>query len=197
MSSELQTEAYGPHGDASRHLSTEHLRAALDGLPAPDSDCGKVVLVCARQADGTRDMPERARLSRANGLEGDGWARRPPRELAAQLAVINHAIVGVLANGQAVTLSGDNLYVDFDLCATNLPTGTRLAVGDAIVEVSPKPHNGCAKFAERFGADALRVVQAPATRAQNLRGIYWKVHEDGDVWPGAPIRVLQRGAKPD
>jgi MOSC domain-containing protein YiiM len=107
--------------------------------------------------------------------------------------VMQTGIARLIANGQPLTTFGDNLFVDLDLSAANLPTGTRLAVGEAIVEVTPKPHNGCSKFDVRFGNDALRFVQAPATRSENRRGIYWKVVTPGEVAIGDPVRVLHRG----
>lgn len=102
------------------------------------------------------------------------------------------SIARLIANGQAMTTFGDNLFVELDLSAANLPTGTRLAVGESIVEVTPKPHNGCSKFEARFGRDALRFVQAPATRPENRRGIYWKVVTEGEVAVGDAVRVLHR-----
>ncbi len=125
-------------------------------------------------------------------MPGDDWVMRPPRDPEAQLAVMQTAIARLIANGQPLTTFGDNLFVELDLSAANLPTGTRLAVGASIVEVTPKPHNGCSKFDKRFGNDALRFVQAPATRPENRRGIYWKVVTEGEVAVGDAIRVLLR-----
>ena len=101
-------------------------------------------------------------------------------------------VAELIANGQSITLFGDNFFIDLDISAANLPCGTRLRVGDALVEVTPKPHNGCAKFGGRFGTDAVRFVQAPATRHLNLRGIYWRVIEPGAAAAGAEIRVVAR-----
>jgi MOSC domain-containing protein YiiM len=125
-------------------------------------------------------------------VPGDGWTRRPPRDPDAQLAVMQSDVAALIANGQPLTLFGDNLFVELDLSAANLPTGSRLRVGAAIVAVTAKPHNGCAKFDARFGNDALRFVQAKATRHLNLRGIYWNVIEPGAVRRGDPIHVLSR-----
>lgn len=189
----LQREAWGPSGNPACHLSLREITERWRQLPREDADLGHIVVICQRLPDGRRETPEAAQLDREQGLVGDGWYRRPPREPQAQLAVMNHQLAQLLANGQPVTHSGDNLYVSLDISAGNLPTGTRLQVGDAQVSVSPKPHNGCAKFHDRFGADALRFVQASASREQNLRGIYWMVIEPGRIWSGAPIRVLARG----
>jgi hypothetical protein len=182
-----------PKGDPTRHLSAEHLEKARRTLPAASRDEGRVSLLVRRLEDGRRDAPARVRLGSDEGMPGDDWHVRPPRDPEAQLAVMQTAIARLIANGQPLTMFGDNLFVDLDLSAANLPTGTRLAVGEAIVEVTPKPHNGCSKFDARFGNDALRFVQAPATRSENRRGIYWKVVTPGEVAIGDPVRVLHRG----
>lgn len=125
-------------------------------------------------------------------MPGDEWNRREPRSVEAQLTVMRLDVAQLVANGQELSTSGDNLIVELNISATNLPIGTHLRVGEAIVEVTPKPHNGCQKFARRFGEDALRFVQTPATRHHNLRGMYWKVVAAGEVRVGSPIQVLSR-----
>jgi len=182
-----------PAGDPSRHRPLAELAAALRALPTAARDAGRLALIVRRRADGVRETPGRVRLTLEEGVPGDDWSRRPPRDPAAQLAVMRREVAELIAHGQPLTLFGDNLLVELDLSAANLPEGSRLRVGDALVEVTPKPHNGCKKFKGRFGEDALRFVQAPPTRDQNLRGIYWKVVEPGDVSVGAGIEVLSRG----
>ena len=189
---ELTREAHGPEGDAARHRPLAELEAALGALPAAPRDTGRLALIVRRRADGVRETPERVVLSPEEGVPGDGWSRRPPRDPEAQLAVMRRDVAELLAHGQPITLFGDNLFVELDLSAANLPTGTRLRVGEALVVVTAEPHNGCRKFQGRFGAAALRLVQAPATRPQNLRGIYWRVVAAGPAAVGDPIEVLSR-----
>ena len=191
---ELRREAYGPTGDAARHRPLAELEAGLAALAPAPADLGRLAVILRRHADGTRETPPRVQLTPEDGVPGDGWARRPPRDPEAQLAVMRRDVAELIANGQPITLFGDNLYVDLDISAANLPCGTRLRVGDAVVEVTPKPHNGCVKFRGRFGDDALRFVQAEPTRPLNLRGIYWRVVEPGEARRGASIVVLSRGA---
>jgi MOSC domain-containing protein YiiM len=174
------------------HLPLAELEAGFRSLPDAPKDSGRVALIVCR-GDGFRETPQRVRLTPENGVPGDGWNRRLPPDPEMQLAVMRADVAKLIANGQPLTCFGDNLFVDLDISTANLPTGTRLRVGDAILEVSPTAHNGCAKFKARFGADAHRFVQAPPTRHQNLRGIYWKVIEAGDVEVGASIQVLSRG----
>ncbi len=179
-------------GDSASYLSAAELEAGLAALPAPPRDTGRLTLLVRRLADGSRELPERVCLTPEEGLPGDAWGRRPPLDLEEQLAVIRDDVATMIAHGQPLTTFGDNLFVDLDLSDANLPAGSRLRVGEAIVEVSPKPHNGCRKFHQRFGPDALRFVQAKATRDQNFRGVYWRVVEPGEVAIGATIQVLSR-----
>jgi hypothetical protein len=189
---ELRAEDRSPRGDPTRHRTFGELEGGLRGTPAAPRDAGWLVLIVRRLADGTRDTPKFVTLSCDDGVPGDAWSRRPPRELDAQLAVIQRDVAGLLANGQPLTLSGDNLVVDLDLSDENLPAGSRIRVGESLVEVTPKPHNGCRKFAARFGLDALRFVQAKPTRHRNLRGTYWRVVEPGVARVGDAIRVVSR-----
>ena len=189
---ELRKEAYGPEGDPARHRPLAELEAGLRALPTAPRDSGHLALIVRRRADGVRETPQRVRLLPDEGVPGDGWSRRPPRDPEAQLAVMRRDVGELVGNGQPLTVFGDNLFVDLDLSCANLPPGSRLRVGRALVEVTPKPHNGCRKFEGRFGRDALRFVQAPATRDQNLRGIYWRVVESGEACLGDRVEVLSR-----
>ena len=190
---EHQTETYRPHGDSSGHLPLAELEARLRALPGAPKDSGRLALIVCRRDDGVRETPERVHLTAEEGVPGDSWGRRAPRKPEAQLAVMRRDVAELIANGQPLTVFGDNLFVDLDISAANLPPGARLRVGGAIVEVTPLPHDGCGKFKGRFGPDALQFVNAKPTRDQNLRGIYWKVIESGEAAVGAPIQVLARG----
>jgi MOSC domain-containing protein YiiM len=179
-------------GDSSRYLPTGILEAGLKALPQLPKDAGHVTLIVRRVANGLRELPERVRLSISEGIPGDSWGRSKSPHPDMQLAVMQQDVATLIANSQPFTLFGDNLFVEFDLSMSNLPTGSRLRVGDAVVEVTPMPHNGCSKFKARFGGDGLAFVNAKPTRHLNLRGIYWKTVEEGDVWVGCPIRVVSR-----
>jgi MOSC domain-containing protein YiiM len=188
----MADEHYGPRGDPARHRTLIDLEAGLDALAAADPDRGRVCLIVSRRADGVRETWERAELSPEGGMPGDRWGRRARPDPKGQLTVMRREVAELIANGQPLTLFGDNLIVDLDISEANLPVGSRLRVGQALVVVSPKPHDGCSKFKGRFGEDALRFVSAPPTRPQNLRGVYWTVIEPGPVAVGDPIQVLSR-----
>jgi len=189
---DLKKEAYGPEGDPAKHLPMAALNEGLAALPPAPREVGRLEAIVRRLPDGGREMPESTPLTLDEGVPGDGWNRRPPRDLEAQLTVIRMDIAQLIAGGQPVSHLGDNLYVDLDLSDASLPPGSRLRVGEALVEVTAKPHNGCLKFKARFGQDALVFVQAPITRPENRRGIHWRILEEGRAAVGDAIEVVSR-----
>lgn len=181
-------------GDPARFLPLAALVERLARLAPAPRDRGRVAGLVTRVAGGRRETPARVVLSAAGGMPGDGWFRRSPAEPEAQLAVMQRDVAELIANGQPLALFGDNLFLDLDLSAASLPIGSRLRAGAALLEVTPKAHNGCAKFRGRFGDDALRFVAHPERRHRNLRGIYLRVVEDGAVACGDGVEVVSRPA---
>jgi hypothetical protein len=184
-----------PDGDPGRHLSLQELDRRLQGMKPAPRERGTVVALFARPESNVRVAVERALLTRAAGMQGDRWSiPRPGKEIdpAAQLATIQADVARLIANGQSIAMFGDNLFLDLDLSQANLPLGTQVRAGKALLEVTAKPHNGCSKFRARFGADALRLVARPETRDRNLRGMYFRVIDDGSVAAGDPVEVLRR-----
>src|SRR5690606_16968333 len=102
------------------------------------------------------------------GLEGDNWLTRGSSRTDnglghpdMQLNIMNARAIALVARTKdRWQLAGDQLYVDFDLSEENLTAGDRLAIGQAVVEVTPIPHNGCKKFVERFGLEAMKFVNS-------------------------------------
>ena len=190
--SEIETRIKATRGESARHRTFAELEAGLRALPPAPQDSGRVAAIIRRPAKGAREVLHRARLSPEAGLPGDNWSQKELPDPAAQLTIMQIEVAGLIANGQSLALFGDNLFVNLDLSVANLPIGSRLRVGGAVVEVTPMPHDGCGKFNARFGNDALRFVNAKPTRHLNLRGIYWRVIEAGEIEVGSPIQVLLR-----
>ncbi len=191
---EFQPTSPDANGATLLHRSLAQLQQSFAALTPPPADSGRLTLIVCRHAPGIHESLVRVRLTPEEGVLGDEWNRRTPRNPDAQLTVMRRDVAEMLAHGQPLTTSGDNLIVELDISAMNLPVGTRLRVGEAVVEVTPKPHNGCQKFARRFGEDAVHFVQTPAVRHHNLRGIYWRVVLAGEASVGAQIQVLSRPA---
>jgi len=176
-------------GDPARFRTHAELEAGLRAMHAP-REAGRIEAIVRRGENGRRESMQHAQLSSELGLPGDAWGRDPERDPAMQLAVMQLDVAELIANGQPLTLFGDNLFVSLDLSSANLPAGSRLRAGGITFEVTPMPHNGCRKFQARFGADALRFVCTQALRHFNLRGIYLRVVEAGEVRCGDAITVV-------
>lgn len=184
-------------GDPARFRTLGDLERELTGLRSP-RDGGRVALIVRRGERGLRETPDQVRLSPETGVTGDTWGRQPNRNHEMQIAVMQADVAALVANGQPLTVFGDSLFLELDLSAQNLPAGSRVRVGGAVLEVTSVPHNGCRKFQSRFGQDALRFVSMKEWRHRNLRGIYMRVVEPGDARPGDPVDVLARpvGSQP-
>jgi MOSC domain-containing protein YiiM len=180
-------------GDNQRFPTLEELERRLANLAAP-KDTGRVTLIVRKGADGLREVLSKVTLGADTGVPGDAWGRAATPNPETQLAVMQQDLAELIANGQPVTLFGDNLFLDLDLSNANLPTGSRVRAGGVLLEVTPFPHNGCKKFRARFGDDALRFVSKPDLRPWNLRGIYLRVIEAGEIQSGDPVEVVVRAA---
>ena len=182
------------------HLGAEELAAGLAEIRDAPADAGTVEMIVRRPAEDEREVLEEARLTLEDGVAGDHWRSRGSHSTPdgsadpdRQLTVMGARVVDLLAGGNrdAWPLAGDQLYVDLDLGVANLPAGTRLAIGDAVIEVTEPPHTGCAKFSARFGSAALRFVNSPDGRALRLRGLNARVVRPGTIRRGDPIRRLR------
>ena len=173
-------------------ISAAESEAALDHVRAAPADVGSLELIACRPGVGEREVMEEAELDVDAGLVHDSWSRRGKRpNPEAQVTLMSARAAALIAGDRdRWALAGDQLYVEFDLSGANLPPGTRLAVGSAVVEVSDLPHLGCSKFAERYGEEAREFVNSPEGVALNLRGINARVVQGGTVRRGDPIRKL-------
>jgi MOSC domain-containing protein YiiM len=130
------------------------------------------------------------------GVVGDSWLSRGSSSRPdgsanpeAQVTIMSVRVLAAIEPDRARwALAGDQLLVDADLSVANLPPGTRLAVGEALLEVSEEPHTGCAKFSARFGSDALRWINSPLGRDLRMRGVNLRVIRGGTVRVGDELR---------
>ena len=187
-----------PPTDQITHLTMAELDAALDHITAAPTDVGTLELIVRRPGEDQREVLAEGELSIEVGLVGDNWQDRPSTRTDdgsahpdMQLNIISSRVSALIApDPYRRRLAGDQLHVDLDISEANLPAGTRLAMGDAIVEVTDQPHMGCAKFTQRFGRDAHRWVNSEVGKQLKLRGINAKVVQAGTIRPGDQIRKL-------
>jgi MOSC domain-containing protein YiiM len=175
-----------------RHLSPDELAAGLPAIEASPPDNGVLEAIVIRPETGARrDLPS-CQISLRGGVHGDRWAlagTAPDPDM--QICIMNARAIALIARERtAWPAAGDNLFIDLDLSPENLPTGQRLAIGTAIIEVTAMPHAGCDKFIARFGRDACIFVNTGAGKALRLRGIYARVVQDGLLTVGDRVRKL-------
>jgi hypothetical protein len=175
----------------------ETLEAGLDGVRAAPADTGRVELIVRRPEVDAREVVDEATLDAGGGLVGDNWHVKPSLKTGApnpeaQLTVMNARVTALVAgeDRERWALAGDQLYVDLDLSYRNLPPGTRLQVGEAVIEVTEEPHRGCGKFSSRFGVEALKFVNSAVGRELNMRGINTRIVTGGVVRTGDAVTKI-------
>jgi hypothetical protein len=187
------------HDGPVEHATALELTDGLDEILRSPRDEGPVKLIVRRLGESEREALTAAKLDLTEGLVGDTWLSRGNRHTADRLAdpkmqvtVMNARVAALVAvDDERWKLAGDQLYVDFDLSQSNLPPGSRLAIGSAVIEVTDAPHLGCQKFRERFGEEALRFVNSEVGRNLRLRGVNTKVVRAGLLELGDTIRRLE------
>lgn len=185
------------------YLSIAELEAGLEQIRQSPSDRGVLKMIVQRPRIDERRMIDRGDLSLSEGLIGDSWKARGSKHtpdgsatLYAQITIMNARCIALLAGSEERwPLAGDQLYVDFDLSEENIPPGTQLAIGSAILQVSAEPHTGCKKFSARFGVEAMKFVNSPEGKRLHLRGINAKVIREGVIQVGDTVRKVD-GALP-
>lgn len=181
-----------------RHLTTAELEAGLDEIRRAPRDDGRLELIVRRPQVDAREVLEEAQLDLQEGLVGDTWRTRGSSRTAdgsahpdMQLNIMNARAAALVAQAkERWPLAGDQLYIDLDLTDENLPPGTRLAIGSAVVEVTAQPHTGCQKFVSRFGLDAMKFVNSPIGKQLHLRGINVRVVQPGTIRAGDVVKKV-------
>jgi MOSC domain-containing protein YiiM len=181
-----------------RHLSLAELEAGLEAIRQAPRDEGLLELIVRRPQVEMREALQEGLLDLSQGLVGDNWKTRGSSRTAdgsahpdMQLNVMSARVIALLAQDmERWQLAGDQLYIDLDLSLENLPPGTKLALGEAVIEVTGQPHTGCAKFMSRFGAEALKFVNSAEGKALRLRGLNAKVVQPGVIRVGDVVRKV-------
>ena len=177
-----------------KFLTMEELHAGLAEIRQSPGDSGELKLIVRRPQINAREVLTEAELCTEKGLVGDNWQHRSSSRTAdgsphpeMQINIMNSRVIALLTQDESRwQLAGDQLFLDLNLSKENLPAGTRLALGTAILEVTAQPHTGCNKFVERFGLDAMKFVNSEIGRELQLRGINARVIQSGSIRVGDP-----------
>lgn len=166
-------------------------------LPSSPKDAGPIKLLIVRPGEpgeGRRKTPDAVQVDPEVGVHGDRWAKDPDRRPDNQVSLMNANVLASIAGDDRdrQALVGDNLIVDLDLTEANLPVGSRLAVGDAVFEVTPEPHRPCSSFVGRYGATAAKKVARASRIGRRGRGVMLRVITGGTVRVGDTLRIVSR-----
>ncbi len=186
--------------EATKYLSTMELEAGMPHIHQSPKEQGLLKMIVRRPGEDEREVIELAELDLLDGLVGDNWKARGSRHTpdgsanqSAQITVMNSRTIELVAQDQdRWPLAGDQLYIDMDLSQDNLPPGTRLAIGSAVIEVSAAPHTGCKKFSARFGVDAMKFVNSNEGKELRLRGVNTRVVQGGVIHVGDVVRKVPK-----
>ena len=181
-----------------KYLTTEELEARLEDIYLSPKDNGVIEMIVRRPEVEKREVLPEAKLDLAEGLVGDNWKARGSGSTVdgsahpeMQINIMNSRVIALLAQEkERWQLAGDQLYIDMDLSAENLPAGTRLALGSAVLEITAKPHSGCKKFETRFGQDAIKFVNSPLGKELHLRGVNARVIQSGTIQVGDIVKKI-------
>ena len=173
----------------------EELDQALPHVMAAPRNDGPVEMLCYRPQSGQRVFTERLRLTRNGGIEGDYEMSRPWLKLPdgspdprIQVSILPSRVLNrVWRNREPTTHPGDQVVADFNLSLENLPTGTLIRAGTAMLRVSDVWNDGCIKWKMRCGRPAYDWVRAAEHAVLRLRGIFCSIAEDGEVAVGDRI----------
>jgi hypothetical protein len=174
------------------------LEAGLDTICQSPNDAGVLALIVRRPQMGAREILAEAELDLIEGLVGDNWSTRGSSRTAdgaahpnMQLTIMNARVIALVAQEkERWPLAGDQLFIDLDLSADNVPPGTRLRLGSAVIEVTDQPHTGCHKFVSRFGQDALNFINSPVGKQLQLRGVNARVVHPGVIRVGDVVKKV-------
>jgi MOSC domain-containing protein YiiM len=178
------------------HRTMTELQAALAEGGTSPSDDGRLEMIVRRPDIGQREIVDTADLDLAEGLVGDNWRARGSGHTPdgnanpdMQITLVNSRVIQAFSGDRSRwALAGDQLFVDLDLSTANLPPGQRLSIGSAVLEITAVPHTGCAKYTERFGHDAIRMVNSPQGRELCWRGINARVIQSGTISTGDVVK---------
>jgi hypothetical protein len=181
-----------------KHLTVDELEAGLEYIRQSPKDYGVLNMIVRRPQVDEREVITEGRLDIAAGLDGDNWKARGSSSTSdnsahpeMQINIMNSRVIDLVAQGKdRWHLAGDQLFIDMDLSIENLPAGTKLSIGEAILEVTPVPHSGCKKFTARFGLEAMKFVNSPLRKELHLRGINAKVIQAGVIQTGDTVRKI-------
>jgi len=181
------------------HQSLQELESKTNEILKSPKNHGKIELLVIRPVSNERKVVEEMQVTHEDGVLGDVWKTKPSSSTPdgkphpeKQVTIMNSRCIRTLAGDKNNwPPAGDQIYVDLDLSTQNIPAGTELKIGTAVLKVSSSPHNGCKKFAQRFGQDSMRFVNSKMGKANRFRGLNAYVLKEGTISAHDSVEILE------
>ena len=185
-------------------VTIEELDRLYRALPPRPTNTAQVNALNVRPGPDQREERTLIELDPARGAIGDRWERKTWLYLqdgrpdpCVQVALCNSPILTLIQNATGVHHHpGDTIFTDLDLSAQNLPVGSRLQIGSAVLEISDVENDACAKFAAQYGPEVLQWIRLPQNRPLRLRGLFAKIICGGQIHAGDTIAKLAVRSSP-
>ena len=179
------------------NITLDALQAALPDVLLAPKDGAAIEQLCLRPEIEARNFVDEMDLTRENGIPGERWNYAPWLTLAdgradprIQVSILSKRVLDLVYNDpDNMVHPGDSFIADMDLSYENLPDGTLLNIGSAVLRVSDKFNTACQKWQDRYGKDALRWIVQTDNRKYRLRGVLCEVIKDGRVKTGDQIWI--------
>jgi hypothetical protein len=168
-------------------------------LAAPKTDA-RIDSLCFRPGRGERRFPATVTLTRDKGIPGERWLTEPWMRLpdgsphpGIQVSILPRRVADLAWRNRTSTLHpGDTIIADLDCTVANLPIGSLIQAGSAVLQVSDVPNYACAKWKVRYGDASYDWIREPDHAALRLRGILCSIAQDGEVILTDRLHVLSR-----
>jgi hypothetical protein len=178
-------------------VTNDELMAALPGVLSAPKTGSAVELLCLRPDFGQRRFVDEIAVTKSQGIPGERWGKTPWLKLpdgtghpGIQVSILPRRVLDLIwRDRENVVHPGDTFVCDLDMTEANLPSGTLLGVGTAVLRVSEVWNDACAKWKVRHGEAAFDWVRAH--KELRLRGILCSIEQDGVIRNGDAVEVLR------
>jgi hypothetical protein len=170
-------------------ITHQALMQALPDILAAPKTAAVIHSLCFRPGFNQRSFPQSLALTVAEGVPGERWLSAPWLRLPdgrpdpnIQVSILPTRVLNLVWQDRDTSPHpGDTIVADLDTSLANLPEGSLLQAGSAVLRVSSVFNDGCVKWKARYGADAKAFLTAPGHPALRLRGVLCAVVQDGIV----------------
>ena len=170
-------------------VTMAEMTAALPHLAAAPKTEAPIHSLCFRAGYGQRAHPQSLTLTVDQGVPGERWLTAPWLRLPdgrpdpnIQVSILPTRMMDLVWRDRTGTPHpGDTIVADLNTSLANLPPGTLLSAGTAVLRVSDVFNDACVKWQTRYGADARAFITLPGHSDLRLRGVLCAVVKAGTV----------------